>query len=176
GLTDFSIAAGRLRKDYAVRDFSYGTGVATGTLRYGVSDFFTLESHVETARDLTLAGVGGNLRVANLGVINSAVSRSRLDGRSGQQLSLGYQYNNPRYSITYQRLHRQADYADLTSIDSPSVSLSRRSEQATASLTLGSWGSMGMGYFDIRARDVSRTRLVNMSWSRSLFCGSSVDL
>jgi len=176
GLTDFSIAAGRLRKDYAVRDFSYGTGVATGTLRYGVSDFFTLESHVETARDLTLAGVGGNLRVANLGVINSAVSRSRLDGRSGQQLSLGYQYNNPRYSITYQRLHRQADYADLTSIDSPSVSLSRRSEQATASLTLGSWGSMGMGYFDIRARDDSRTRLVNMSWSRSLFGRSSFYL
>ncbi|QXI31437.1 fimbria/pilus outer membrane usher protein [Pseudomonas vanderleydeniana] len=176
GLSDFSVAAGTLRRDYALRDFGYGPGVTSGSLRYGVTDSFTLESHAEAASDLTLAGVGGNLRLGNFGVLNSAVSQSRFDGRQGQQLSLGYQYSNQRYSLSYQRLERRDEYADLSVIDSPFITLSKRSEQVTASVNLDSWGSLGAGYFDIRAADDTRTRLVNLSWSRALWGGSSFYL
>ncbi|MGY2233885.1 fimbria/pilus outer membrane usher protein [Pseudomonas gingeri] len=176
GLADFSVAAGNLRRDYAQRDFGYGPGVTSGSLRYGLSDSFTLESHVEASSDLTLGGVGGNLRLGNFGVLNSAVSQSRFDGRQGQQVSLGYQYSSQRYSLSYQRLERHDQYADLTVIDTPSISLSKRSEQVTASLNLDSWGSLGAGYFDIRAADDSRTRLLNLTWNRPLWGNSSFYL
>ncbi|NVZ18625.1 fimbrial biogenesis outer membrane usher protein [Pseudomonas costantinii] len=176
GLSDFSVAAGNLRRDYTLRDFGYGPGVASGTFRYGLSDVFTLESHAEASNDLTLGGVGGNLRVGNFGVLNTAISQSQFDGRTGQQLSLGYQYSNQRFSLSYQRVERRDQYADLSLIDTPYVSLSKRSQQATLSLNLNDFGSLGVGYFDVQAADDSRTRLVNMTWSKSLWRGSSFYL
>ncbi|MDD0970512.1 MULTISPECIES: fimbria/pilus outer membrane usher protein [Pseudomonas] len=176
GLSDFSVSAGTLRRDYGLKDFSYGPGVTSGSLRYGVSDTFTLESHAEAADSLTLGGLGGNLRLGNFGVLNSAISQSRFDGDGGQQLSLGYQYSGQRYSFSYQRLQRRDRYADLTVVDSPYTTLSKRSEQATLSLNLERWGSLGVGYFDIRAADETRTRLLNLSWSKPLWRNSSFYL
>ena len=176
GLSDFSVAAGTLRRDYGLKDFSYGPGVTSGSLRYGVSDTFTLESHAEAADSLTLGGLGGNLRLGNFGVLNSAISQSRFDGDGGQQLSLGYQYSGQRYSFSYQRLQRRDRYADLTVVDSPYTTLSKRSEQATLSLNLDSYGSLGAGYFDVRAGDGTRTRLINLSWSKPLWRNSSLYL
>ncbi|MEG0967936.1 MAG: fimbria/pilus outer membrane usher protein [Pseudomonas sp.] len=176
GLADFSVAAGSLRRDYALRDFAYGPGVAAASLRYGLSDSFTLESHAEAAESLTLAGVGGNWQVGNWGVVNAAMSQSSFDSRSGQQWSLGYQYNSPLLGFNYQRLQRRGDYADLSLLDSPYTRLSQRSEQVTLSLNLNRYGSLGAGYFDVRAGDNSRTRLLNLSWSKPLWGNSSLYL
>ena len=128
GLSDFSVAAGTLRRDYGIRDFGYGPGVSSASLRYGLSDYFTLESHAEASDSLTLGGLGGNLRLGNFGVLNTALSQSRFEGETGQQLSLGYQYSSQRYSFSYQRLQRRDQYADLTVVDSDYLTLSKRSE------------------------------------------------
>lgn len=176
GLSDFSVSAGSLRRDYGTKDFSYGPGVTAGSLRYGLTNSLTLESHVEASDALTLGGVGGNLKLGNFGVLNSAVSQSQFDGRSGRQLSLGYQYSTQRYSLSYQRLQRYEDYADLSVVDSQYISLSQRSEQVTLSLNMERFGSLGAGYFDVTAADASRTRLLNLSWSKPLWFNSSLYL
>ncbi|SDR98732.1 fimbria/pilus outer membrane usher protein [Pseudomonas prosekii] len=176
GLSDFSVAAGTLRRNYGLKDFGYGSGVTSGSLRYGVSDNFTLESHAEASQALTLGGLGGNVRLGNFGVLNTALSQSQFDGENGQQLSLGYQYSSQRYSFSYQRLQRHENYADLTVVDSPYATLSKRSEQATLSLNLDTWGSLGVGYFDVRAADDSRTRLLNLTWSKPLWRNTSFYL
>ncbi|MFJ1337987.1 fimbria/pilus outer membrane usher protein [Pseudomonas caricapapayae] len=176
GLADFSVAAGSLRRDYALRDFAYGPGVSAASLRYGLTDSFTLESHAEAAESLALGGLGGNWQVGHWGVVNAAMSQSRFDSRSGQQWSLGYQYNSPRLGFNYQRLQRRGDYADLSLVDSPYTRLSQRSEQVTLSLNLNRYGSLGAGYFDVRAGDNSRTRLLNLSWSKPLWGNSSLYL
>ena len=176
GLSDFSVAAGTLRRDYGISDFAYGPGVTSASLRYGLTDSLTLESHAEAAESLALGGLGGNLRLGNFGVLNTAFSQSRFDGASGGQLSLGYQYSSQRYSLSYQRTQRHDQYADLTVVDSAYSSLSQRSEQLTLSLNLDRWGSLGAGYFDVRAADDSRTRLVNLSWSKALWRNSSFYL
>ncbi|MDR2306304.1 MAG: fimbria/pilus outer membrane usher protein [Paucimonas sp.] len=176
GLSDYSLAAGNLRRDYGVRDFDYGPGVASASLRHGVSDFFTLETHAETAASMMLGGLGGNLRLGTFGVLNAALAQSRFDGDSGQQVALGYQYNSRRVGFNYQRIQRHGDYADLSLVDNPYTRLSTRSEQATVSLNLDRYGSLGAGYFDVRAGDGSRTRLVNLSWSKPLWGSSSLYL
>jgi len=176
GLMDFSVAAGSVRRDYGLRDFAYGPGATTGSVRYGLTDAFTLEGHAEAAQSLSLAGVGGNLRLGTFGVLNSAVSQSRYDGLGGQQYSLGYQYSSPRWSFNYQRLQRHDDYADLTLVDAPYTRMSQRSEQVTLSVNLERYGSLGAGYFDVRAGDASRTRLLNLTWSKPLWGNSSFYL
>lgn len=176
GLSDFSVAAGSLRRDYGVRDFGYGPGVASGSLRYGLSDAFTLESHLETAESMLLGGLGGTLRLGNFGVLNAALAQSRFDGEKGHQTALGYQYNSQRIGFSYQRLQRHGDYADLSRVDTPDLQLSESSEQVTLSLNLDRYGSVGAGYFDVRAGDGSRTRLINLSWSKPLWGASSLYL
>ena len=176
GLSDFSLAAGSLRRDYAVRDFGYGPGVASASLRHGLSDSFTLEGHVEAAQSLALGGLGGNLRLGTFGVLNAAVTQSRFDGAAGRQVSVGYQYNSQRIGFNYQRLQRHGDYADLARVDSVYSRLSQRSEQVTLSLNLNRLGSLGAGYFDVSAGDGSRTRLLNLSWSKPLWRNSSLYL
>lgn len=176
GLSDFSVAAGSLRRDYGVRDFGYGPGVASGSLRYGLSDAFTLESHLETAESMLLGGLGGTLRLGNFGVLNGALAQSRFDGEKGHQTALGYQYNSQRIGFSYQRLQRHGDYADLSRVDTPDLQLSESSEQVTLSLNLDRYGSVGAGYFDVRAGDGSRTRLINLSWSKPLWGASSLYL
>lgn len=131
--------------------------MAAASLRYGLSDSFTLESHAEAAESLALGGLGGNWQVGNWGVVNAALSQSSFDSRSGQQLSVGYQYNSQRLGFNYQRLQRRGDYADLSLVDSPYTRLSQRSEQVTMSVNLERYGSLGAGYFDVRAGDNSRT-------------------
>lgn len=174
GLVDFSVAAGNLREDYGIRNFSYGKAAGSATLRYGVLDWLTLEGHAEAARQLSLAGAGANLRVANAGVVNAAVSQSHFNGRQARQLAFGYQFNAPRYSLSYQRMQRQAGYADLGAINAQTLRTSRGSQQATASLRMGTWGSAGLGYFDVRNADNSRSRLLNLSWTRSSRSGMSL--
>ncbi|MGE8414537.1 MAG: fimbria/pilus outer membrane usher protein [Pseudomonas sp.] len=176
GLTDFSVAAGTLRRDYTLRDFGYGPGVTSASLRHGLNDSLTLESHAEASQSLALGGLGGNLRLGQFGVLNTAFSQSRFDGNGGQQLSVGYQYSSQRYSLSYQRVQRRDQYADLTVVDSPYTSLSRRSEQLTLSLNLERFGSLGAGYFDVRAADSTRTRLLNLTWSKPLWRSSSFYL
>jgi outer membrane usher protein len=176
GLSDFSVAAGNLRRDYGVRDFAYGPGVATASLRHGLSDAFTLETHAETSESLMLGGLGGNLRIGTFGVVNAALTQSRFAGDTGQQVALGYQYSSNRIGFNYQRIERHGEYADLSLVDSPYTRLSRRSEQATVSLNLDRYGSLGAGYFDIRAGDGARTRLLNLSWSKPLWGNSSLYL
>lgn len=176
GLSDFSVAAGTLRRDYTLRDFGYGPGVTSGSLRYGLTDTLTVESHAEASDSLTLGGLGGNMRLGNFGVLNTAISQSRFDGAGGQQLSFGYQYSSQRFSLAYQRMQRRDQYADLTVVDSPYASLSQRSEQVTLSVNLERYGSLGAGYFDVRAADDSRTRLLNLTWSKPLWRSSSFYL
>ena len=145
GLSDFSVSAGSVRRGYGIDDFAYGPGVTSGSLRYGLSNSLTLESHLEASDSLALGGVGANFKLGNFGVLNSAVSQSRFDGRGGRQASLGYQYSAQRFSFAYQRLQRFADYADLSVIDADYISLSRRSEQVTLALNLDRFGSLGPG-------------------------------
>ncbi len=176
GLSDFSVAAGSLRRDYGLRDFGYGPALTSASLRYGVSDSFTLETHAEAAESLALGGLGGNLLVGSFGVINAALSQSSFESRSGRQASLGYQYNSQRVGFNYQRLERYGDYADVSLLDSPYIRLSQRSEQVTLSLNLERYGSFGAGYFDVRAGNDTRTRLLNLSWSKSLWGNTSLYL
>jgi len=176
GLTDYAVAAGSLRRDYGVRDFGYGPGVASASLRHGLSDTFTLEAHAQTAESLMLGGLGANVRLGQFGVLNAALAQSRFEGSQGQQTALGYQYNSQRLGFSYQRLQRHGDYADLTRIDQRDMQLSRSSEQVTLSLNLNQYGNLGAGYFDVRAGDGTRTRLINLSYSRPLWGNSSVYL
>lgn len=174
GLSDFAVAAGFVRQDYGLKNFSYGSAAASASFRRGMTDWLTLELHGEAGRQFELAGAGGVVSLGNVGMVNLSWSQSRHRGRSGNQWTIGYQYSARKFSIAALHSRRSEGFADLSVYDASTFSLSRRSTSITGSLSLDRFGSMGAGYFDTRGRDGKRTRLANLSWGLPLWKSASI--
>ncbi|WP_139536307.1 fimbria/pilus outer membrane usher protein [Klebsiella spallanzanii] len=176
GLSDFDFTAGALRNNYGVKNADYGSGAVSGIYRYGLNNWLTLSAHTEDRKGLTNAGIGGDIGVGNLGTLSLSTSASRSEG-NGNQFTAGYSYYGNSWGVNYQHIQRSANYDNLSTYGSVTA-LSRQSDQAT--LSLSPWGrvlgSFSIGYFDIKAQDNSHTRLMNLSWSRSLLKSSSFSL
>jgi len=181
GLSDYAFSAGAIRQNYGIKNFDYGAAAASGSYRYGMTDWLTLESHAEGSDSLAMGGVGGLLRVGSWGVVNGAVAQSQLDGQTGTQYSWGYQYNNRWFNLGTQQTQRSRDFGNLALVGSragtdagSSYALSRRSAQYSASVSLNRFGSVGAAYIDITGGRGDRTRLWNLSWSKNLWGNSSL--
>lgn len=176
GLSDFDFTTGAIRKNYGSSSADYGEGVASGIWRYGLNDKFTLSLHGEGARGLGLAGIGSDMIVGRWGTFSAAWSQSQADS-NGSQFVTGYSYSTNRFGIALQHQQRSTGYSDISTLGS-SLQLSRQSDQATLSLPVPGEGNgtLGLGYFDVEARDNTHTRLANLSWSRSLWGSSSLYL
>lgn len=182
GLSDYAFSAGALRQNYGVKNFDYSSAATSGSYRYGLVDWLTLESHAEAAPSMALGGAGVQLKLGAYGVVNGAVSQSQMQGESGRQYSWGYQYSTNLFSVGMQQTQRTTDfgnlalYADRENADSPIEynTLSRRSAQYNTSVSLDQFGSLGAALIDITSGSGERTRLLNLSWSRTLWSSSSL--
>ncbi len=185
GLSDGALTLGSLRRDYGIDNFSYGPAAVSGSYRYGVNDFWTLESHAEGAESLALGGVGTLAKLGHFGVVNGAWSHSEMRGQSGQQVNWGYQYNTNWFNIGTQHSHRDRSFGNLALYDSPDMydennqpiaSLSRSTDQYSLSFNFGSFGNIGAAWIDVRSFDDEKTQLLNLSWSKNLWGNSSFYL
>ncbi|WP_058968754.1 fimbria/pilus outer membrane usher protein [Type-D symbiont of Plautia stali] len=180
GLSDYSFSAGAIRENYGLQNFDYGAAAASGSYRYGLTDWLTLESHAEGSDSVAMGGAGGLVKIGSWGVVNGALAQSQMEGKPGTQYSWGYQYNNSWFSLGTQHTLRTADFGNLALVGSrgdsanTSYSLARRSAQYTASVSLNQYGSLGLAYFDIAGGSGDRTRLWNLSWSKNLWGNSSL--
>ena len=57
GLSDGAVTLGSLRRNYGIKNFDYGPAAGSGSYRYGVTDWLTLEGHAEGAEALALGGM-----------------------------------------------------------------------------------------------------------------------
>lgn len=185
GMSDGAITLGAIRRNYGIDNFDYGPAVGSASLRYGVTDYLTLETHMEGAEALALGGGGAIVKLGQLGVLNGALTQSRMRGTSGQQVNWGYQYNTSRFSLATQHTRRDVGFGNLALYDAPVrydeymqpiYSLSRSVDQYSLSVGMGDFGSLGAAWIGVRSNDNKRTELLNLSWSRNLWGGSSLYL
>lgn len=185
GMSDGAITLGTLRRNFGIKNFDYGPMVGSASLRYGITDYLTLETHVEGAESLALGGGGAVLKLGQFGVVNGALSQSRMRGTDGQQINWGYQYNTSRFSLATQHTRRDIGFGNLALYDAPVrydetmrpiASLSRSVDQYSLSLGMGNFGSLGAAWIGVRSHDDKKTELLNLSWSRNLWGNSSLYL
>jgi outer membrane usher protein len=179
GLSDFSLSLGKLRQGYGDDNFAYGRTASSGTFRYGLFDTLTLESHGELASGFTLGGLGSTFALSRFGEMTTSATQSRFQGMSGQQFSVGYSYFARHFGVSAQRLQRSRGYADLAVVEALDARpldpyLAQVSDQLTFTVSPPKVGSIGVGYFANRTEGGARTRLVNLSWSRTLWRNLSV--
>lgn len=183
GMSDGAITLGGLRRHYGIRNFDYGPVAGSTSLRYGVTDYLTLETHAEGAEGLALGGGGSMVKLGQSGVVNGALSQSRMRGTRGQQINWGYQYGRSGFSVSTQHTRREPGFGNLALYDTPVrydenqhpiVSLSRSVNQYSVSLNLGDFGTLGGAWIGVRSYDNHKTELLNLSWSRNLWGNSNI--
>ena len=167
GLSDYSVEAGVLRRDYGQRSWGYaGEPVASGSLRYGVSDNLTVEAHGELTRGVLNGGAGALLRLGQSGVVNGSLAASGGQNQ-GMQASVGYQYMGPSFSIDAQSTRASARYGDVATRDgSPVV---RAADRISLNLPLPAAQSVNLSYITYRSPGVDTSKLVTFGYTATLF-------
>ncbi|MEA1064098.1 fimbria/pilus outer membrane usher protein [Erwinia sp. HR93] len=184
GLSDGMVSLGALRRRYGVANFDYGAMGGSGSWRYGVTPSWTLETHAEGAPSLALGGLGSRVKLGRWGIANGALAYSDMRGEAGHQTNWGWQYTTQSFSLATQHSRRQRTYGNLARYETvraadtgvPLVGLSRSASQYSLSLNLKRYGSLGAAWIDVQGFDASRTRLMNLSWSKTLWGNSSLYL
>ena len=152
GLASYSLEAGTVRENYALSNDRYVGSAASASLRYGLTDWLTLEDHAEATDTLVLLGGGAAMRLGSFGVFNAALSGSVArgvvptgsGGNSGGLVSAGFQRISRGLSFSLSGTYAIAGYRDIAAqYGSP---VPRSTLNASLGYQLGRWGSVGVGY------------------------------
>jgi outer membrane usher protein len=149
GLAAYSVELGAVRRDYGVRGEDYGPPAGAGTLRYGVTDWLTAETHVEAMGGLGLAGAGASVLVGTLGVLDAALAGSG-GAQAGMLGSVGVQRQATPFSVGGSATLASGGWRDIAArTGAPQL---RSAWRANAGLSLGRWGSFSAAYVAQRGR------------------------
>ncbi|RUO28081.1 hypothetical protein CWE12_12735 [Aliidiomarina sedimenti] len=99
GLHDYSIELGYIRQNFGLRNDDYGPGMVSGLHRFGLTNNFTSEVHLQATTEQQLGGVGASYTLPWNSLVHAAVATSYGDGRRGQLLSIGMQYQRRRFNF-----------------------------------------------------------------------------
>lgn len=117
GLTDFSIDGGFVRRAYGVASFEYDRRpVGSAVARHGLTDWLTVEGHVEGTARLANGGLGAVGRIGSLGTVSAAASASLSQSGRGLQLHAGYDLELAGFYFSVSTTRTLGAFADLASV------------------------------------------------------------
>jgi outer membrane usher protein len=201
GLVDFSVEAGLPRLLYATESSSYVENpVGSASLRGGLQDWLTAESHAEWAAGLVNGGAGTVTRWGSAGVLSLAASGSRFADTLGVQSYAAFdtQFSvvnihvsssrtfgtyNDLASVTARDIPVLISYPGLSSIGTYPPSLLMRT-LPPKSLDTVSFGfplpfdksGLNFAYLHQVLDDGTRSDIISVSYSRSLFGRASFNV
>lgn len=171
GLVDFSIEGGYLRRNYAIESDDYDHQLAgLGSMRTGLTDWLTIENHIEGTDGLVNGGAGGVFRVGLWGVLSASVAQSFASGASGGRWGAGYHWSSGRLGLTASTQRASSRHQTLANYQSGAPA-TREVSQASLSTAVGG-GGLSLGYVAVRGGGVagpgSETRVGTASYSLAL--------
>jgi outer membrane usher protein len=181
GLIDYAASFGSLRQDYGLENFAYGGLASTGSIRYGLTNSFTLEGQAELANASSgtygLIGAGAISTLGTRGIVNASVSTSTSAEGDGQQYTFGYRYAVGGMNFGYQGARVSKYFRSLATVDKQGSTVSgANSDVVTAGVSWGPFGSTSVSYLRVAPRGHDESRFVNLSYSRHLASALSLSL
>ncbi|PHP64583.1 fimbrial assembly protein [Zhengella mangrovi] len=190
GLLDFSIEAGVARRNYGTKSNDYDDQpIASGTLRYGLRDSLTVESHFEASPHLVNAGLGAVMKAGQRGTLSVAGSASSFNGKLGAQLYAALDLDYAGWKLRASTHRTAGDFNDLASVTASDDTISAAPSPyiwddtplaidtiSVYSPTILESGSISFGYIHSEYRDRKDGHLLNASYSHSLRSGMSLNL
>lgn len=167
GLFDYSAEIGFLRENYGIDSFSYHSSpLFSGTLRYGMRNWLTLQTHAEAAQSLRNGGVGSIIGIGDAGSLSLAAAGSTASGASGALYSAGYQYIGPHFSVDLQGTRATPGYRDIAALEGGV--LFRHQYQATTTVSIYSNQAFNVSYIDAQDSFSGHSRVLTLGYSGQL--------
>ncbi|MDQ0999330.1 outer membrane usher protein [Phyllobacterium ifriqiyense] len=191
GLWDFSADVGVARRNFGTESNDYDDDVMGAlTTRYGLTNWLTLEGHLEGGADLVNGGLGVAFPLGAYGVTSLAAAGSHHDGDTGLLLngSIEMTYKN-RYTIYGRVQHTFGNYDDIASVTASDQlnyiygvsglpAISTRVPKSLVQATLSMPGpfegsSMNFSYTQQTLESRDKSTIVSASYNQQLFKSSS---
>ena len=119
GFVDYAAEVGVARRYFGVRSSDYADmPLASGSLRYGLSDGVTLESHAEVGAGVAVLGGGFATQLNGLGVAALSVAGSHDGDQSGALASAVFDSRFAGVYVSAMALQASAGYRDLAAATS----------------------------------------------------------
>jgi outer membrane usher protein len=167
GLSAYDLDFGFLRQFYGEKSFDYRDPLATGTYRFGVTDWLTLEAHSEAAADVQLAGGGGALALGSYGVAEADAAFSNGKYGQGELYSTSFQSLTRPFSIFGAASATSGKYADLGSLGVGGLPPPQLRLQLGASYSMGRAGAFAVSWIDTKDPGEAATQIANASYTLS---------
>jgi outer membrane usher protein FimD/PapC len=153
GKADYSLAAGRIREEFAFTDGRYGPRFTSATVRYGLRKSLTFDAHASQVDGVvSVVGAGLAKNAGARGKLSATMATSRTP-RTHSSIStsstetegwlarLSYQYENDYLVLALRSRVQSATYRDLSSYEENCAALRQRT-MASLTLRLGSLGDV----------------------------------
>lgn len=188
GLWDFSGEAGFARRFYGIESNDYdGRFMASGTVRYGLNDWLTLEAHAEGGGGLLNGGTGAVFGIGDYGVGSFAAAASAYGGQTGYQIAGSIELQLWDFHL-YGRTQRTfGDYLDIAGVtaeplssllpdfDHLSAAPPRSLDQVSLSVPLKfDPSTFNVSYTQFETVEGDRSRILGLSYNRPI--GSRASL
>ncbi len=194
GLFEASVEAGAPRLRYGVASDDYEAAlVGSATMRRGVFDWLTLETHAEGGLGVVTGGIGGVARVGKLGVVSASISGSDSRSKTGTQGYASFDTKIGKVGLSASMQRAFGDYEDLAIVTSrlrPSVfsgsslagfyasrlslATARAVDRVSLSVPVGFDTSINASLVHIESEDAIHSRLLIVSYSRPLIADASL--
>ena len=174
GLNDWSIEAGRVRRDIGVASNHYGPGFVSGTWRHGYSNDMTLEGRVEATSQLRTAGLGAVSTLPKQILGKASVGLSNGANKNGGLWLLGLEHQRLRSSVSFQVQGASINFRQLG--QSETVSPIKLQLAGNWSYTTENSGNFGIGLATLNRFDGSRVSTVSGNYSKRMGVNSSLNL
>jgi outer membrane usher protein len=165
GLENYSAGIGWVRENFALNSNDYGSWLASGTYRRGLSNYFTGEIHAEMMQGQHAIGVGGDYMIPELGTLNAYVARSNNLNRRGEMLLVGIERQAQPWSLG---ARTQWQSSGFSQIGLPTTELAAELSSINLSYAVPSGGALGVAYVKQYHRDQQSLRIATVSYSISL--------
>ena len=165
GLNDWSVEAGRQRRDLGQASNHYGPNFASGLWRRGLTDGLTLESRGEATADLRSAGLGLAIGLPNqvLGRVAGVVSRERSSDK-GHQWLWGLDRQSDRLAMQLELQGASARFRQL-GLEAQTLPIQRQLAASGSYRFSQDASAVGVSYVEIHRYDAARITTLSANYS-----------
>ena len=173
GLDDWSVEAGKVRRNLGTASANYGSGFVSGYWRRGINERVTMEGRTAVTARSELLELGGvtALPLQLLGRAAFAGSHDNVLGNGTQSL-LGIEHQGLRFGASVELQGASIDYRELG--EDPGVLPTKRQLAGNISYATEGQGSFGLGFARIQRYDAPA--LTTISANYSMRVGRNCDL
>jgi len=182
GVSDFSIATGLARKFYGVQNNNYDNRLATtSSVRYGLSDYLTIEFEAQHTNNFYNAGFGTVSNLANLAIVNLAYAKSDYMGINGHINYSAIETTLGMFQLQLSSLRSFDEFNDISSVTAQtakqylelpqnlrSAQLARKNQQLTLGLLGLENNSINLSYAHNLGFDNKRARLIAVNFGTKI--------